>query len=383
MNIQLFRPHYEVEDCLNEIRTSLQTGWTGYGPKSIQFEKEWCEFTGLPHAHFLNSNTSGLHLALRILKQSERWSEKSEIITTPLTFVATNQTILYENLTPVFADIDSYLCLDPSSVKRLINCNTRALIFVGIGGNFGQFDEIVDICRNNGIILILDAAHMAGSRFNGRHAGFGADVTVFSFQSVKNLPTADSGMICFSNQELDKYARKLSWMGIDKTTFERANSDKPYNNNYRVEEIGFKYHGNDIMASIALVQLQNLNSGNAERRRIAADYSEQLTDVEGIKVIQSAPSCQSSQHLFQIRVKNRDSLISFLNKKGISTGIHYHNNLDYSIFSSFEKHADATHSREICREILSLPLFLGMSSSQVIEICDQVKNWRKCFHSPQ
>src|SRR6185437_4682532 len=120
--------------------------------------------------------------------------------------------ILYSQLKPVFADIDDYLCLDPKSVEQRITNKTKALIFVGMGGNTGQYNEIVKLCHKHDIKIILDAAHMAGTRFHGKHVGADADAdaTVFSFQAVKNLPTADSGMICFKNAEDDERVRKLT-----------------------------------------------------------------------------------------------------------------------------------------------------------------------------
>src|SRR5258705_12760123 len=119
--------------------------------------------------------------------------------TTPLTVVSTNHGILYENLKLVVADVDDSLCLDPASVEARITQKPRAVMFVGIGGNIGRYPAIVELCRKRNLIVILDAAHMAGTRIGARHAGYDADCTVFSYQAVKNLPTSDAGMICFQD----------------------------------------------------------------------------------------------------------------------------------------------------------------------------------------
>ena len=198
--IQLFVPTYHVEECLDAIRECLEIGWTGLGFKTVHFEDEWVKYTGLPHAHFLNSNTSGLHLALKLFKEERKWADGDEVITTPITFVSSNHVILHENLLPVFADIDSTLCLDPLSIEQNITERTRAVIYVGMGGNPGRLEEVMAICKKYGLILVLDAAHMSGSKINGNHAGQGIDCVVYSFQAVKNLPTADAGMICFNVQ---------------------------------------------------------------------------------------------------------------------------------------------------------------------------------------
>ena len=156
--IQLFVPTFRVDECLAQVRECLEKGWTGLGFKTNEFEQAWKAYTNLPHAHFLNSATSGLHLAVRILKERYRWQDGDEIISTPLTFVSSNHAIMYETLRPVFADVDESLCLDPVSVAARITPRTRAVLFVGLGGNAGQLDAIVRLCRERGLKLILDAA---------------------------------------------------------------------------------------------------------------------------------------------------------------------------------------------------------------------------------
>jgi dTDP-4-amino-4,6-dideoxygalactose transaminase len=257
--INLFVPTFRIEECLAEIRECLEKGWTGLGFKTVQFENAWKEYTDLPHAHFVSSATAGLHLAVRLLKEQFSWQDGDEVITTPLTFVSTNHVILYENLRPVFADVDEYLCLDPASVEERITPRTRAVVFVGIGGNSGRLPDIVQLCRKHGLKLILDAAHMTGTYLGGRHVGGEADVAVFSFQAVKNLPTADSGMVCFADSHLDADVRQWTWLGINKDTYARTVEQGAYKWYYDVEHVGFKAHSNSIMAALGLVSLSTWN----------------------------------------------------------------------------------------------------------------------------
>ena len=119
--IQLFVPTFRIDETLEQIRECLEKGWTGLGFKTVEFEEAWKQYTGLPHAHYLNSATAGLHLAVRLLKEKYSWQDGDEIITTPLTFVSTNHAILYERLAPVFADVDETLCLDPASIRQRIS----------------------------------------------------------------------------------------------------------------------------------------------------------------------------------------------------------------------------------------------------------------------
>lgn len=370
MAVQLFVPHFRVDECLEAIRECLEKGWTGLGFKTNQFEEAWKAYTGLPHAHFLSSNTVGLHLAFELLKTKHGWADGDEVITTPLTFVSSNHAILYSNLTPVFADVDDSLCLDPASIEARITDKTRAVIFVGIGGNVGQYARVLKLCRERGIKIILDAAHMSGSRYEGKHVGHDADVTVFSFQAVKNLPTADSGMICFQDAEDDARVRKLSWLGINKDTYARTASQGAYKWMYDVEEVGFKYHGNSIMAAIGLVQLKYLDNDNSYRRQLARWYEELLSGHEKVHLVTITPGCDSSRHLFQIRVKNRDELMLALNEHEVYPGVHYRDNTEYRMYESGKGQCPKAHAAS--NEILSLPMHMGVSRKDVELIAELV-----------
>jgi len=363
MTIQVFVPKFRVDECLAEIRECLEKGWTGLGFKTVAFEKAWSDYSGLGFSHFLNSATSGLHLAVYMLRTKHGWAEGDEVITTPLTFVSTNHAILYERLTPVFADVDQYLCLDPDDIERKIGPRTRAVIFVGLGGNTGQYERVVDLCRRRGLALILDAAHMAGTRLNGRHVGAESDCAVFSFQAVKNLPTADSGMICWQDADEDERARKLAWLGINKDTYARTSSQGNYKWMYDVEEVGFKYHGNSVMAALGLVSLKYLDEDNAVRRELAALYEERLAGTNAVQSVRVAPGCQSARHFFQVRVQNREEVMSALNDASVFHGVHYRDNTEYRMYASAA--GACPNSAAASREVISLPLHLGMSKTDV------------------
>ncbi|MET0267647.1 MAG: DegT/DnrJ/EryC1/StrS family aminotransferase [Duganella sp.] len=371
MGIHLFTPNFRVDECLEGIRECLEKGWTGLGFKTLEIEKAWCDYTGLPYAHFLNSNTSGLHLALHMFKTEKGWDDGDEVISTPLTFVSTNHTILQSGLTPVFADVDDSLCIDPDDLLAKIGPRTRAVMFVGLGGNTGRYQDVLRICRERGLILILDAAHMAGTRSGGKHVGWDADCTVFSFQAVKNLPTADSGMICFQDAARDERARQLCWLGINKDTYSRSMSLGAYKWMYEVEELGFKYHGNSIMAAMALVSLRYLDRDNAYRRQLATWYEQQLSGVPDIGLIPMTRGCESSRHLFQVRVAQRDQVLMALNEYEIYPGVHYRDNTAYKLY----RHAanQCPNAARASDEVLSLPMHMNVSEQDVRFIADKLK----------
>lgn len=370
--VQLFVPTFHIDECLAEIRECLEKGWTGLGFKTVAFEAAWKEYTGLPHAHFLNSATVGLHLAVEVFKRKHGWADGDEIITTPLTFVSDSHTILYANMKPVFADVDASLCLDPADVAKKITSKTRAVMFVGMGGNPGQYMTVLKLCRERGLAMILDAAHMAGTKLGAdqRHVGFDADATVFSYQAVKNLPTADAGMICFHDAADDELARKLTWLGINKDTYARTAAQGNYKWKYDVEFVGYKYHGNSIMAAIALVQLKYLDEDNNRRRAIAQRYRNGFAAHAFIRTIPPAADCLSATHLFQIRVKNRDELMAQLNDDGIFPGVHYRDNTLYRMFAYGDGTCPA--ARLASDEIISLPLHLRMTDADVDRVVQAV-----------
>src|SRR5579859_3376764 len=365
--IQLFSPMFRVEEALAEIRDCLEKGWTGLGYKTIEFEQAWKGYSGLPHAHFVNSGTAGPHLGLKLLKEDGGWSEGDEVITTPLTFVSTNHVILYERLKPVFADVDEYLCLDPASVEARISARTRAVCFVGLGGSIGRYREVLDLCRAHGLALILDAAHMTGTWIGSSHAGSDADVAVFSCHSVKNLPTADAGFVCFARQDLDREARKWSWLGIDRDTYSRTHGAGPYRWRYNVEHVGFKYHGNSVMAALGLVGLRYLDQDNAQRREIARWYDEELAGTQ-VTLVAQPEAFLSSRHLYQVLVEHRDEVMVEMNRRSVFPGVHYADNTSYAMYRDAE--GNCPRARWASERLISLPMHLRLDRSDVRRVAE-------------
>jgi len=236
-------------------------------------------------------------------------------------------------------------------------------MFVGVGGNTGRLPQIAELCAQKGLRLILDAAHMSGTRLNDRHVGAEADVSVFSFHAVKNLPTGDAGMICFKESELDQLVRKWTWLGINKDTYTRTYSGGPYKWKYDVEHVGYKYHGNSIMAAMALVGLKHLDADNAYRRQISTWYDELLTECPAIGRIPVNPHCESARHLYQVLVSNRDEMILALNAQEIYPGVHYLNNTQYRMFNCAS--GTCPRAEEASNRLLSLPIHLRLTRTDV------------------
>ena len=374
MAIQVLKPKFHVEECLAAVRECLESGWTGIGFKTVQFEEAWKKYTGHKYACYLNSNTAGLHLAVRILKMNGGWNDGDEVITTPITFVSTNHAIMYENLQPVFADVDEYLCLDPVDVEKKITEKTRAVMFVGFGGRVGQLDRILEICKKHDLRLILDAAHMSGTRVNGVCPGTwdGVDVAVYSYQAVKNLATGDSGCICWAEEGPAKLTKVLAWCGIDRDTYERSDKNA-YAWKYEVDHIGYKYNGNAVMAAIALAELPYLDEENERRREIVKMYDEGFRSNPKITVIPAPHAGECAYHLYELAVPDREDLLTKLSGIGINCGVHYRDNTEYSVYAFGQGTCPKAH--EISRHLITMPLHLWLSDEDVKAIIDGVNRY--------
>ncbi len=374
MSIQVLKPKFHIEECLDAIRECLEKGWTGMGFKTVEFEEAWKRYTGHEHAYFLNSNTVGLHLAVKILKLQNGWHDGDEIISTPITFVSTNHAVLYERMHVVFADVDDYLCLDPADVERKITDKTKAVIFVGYGGRVGQLERVIEICKKHKLKLILDAAHMSGTRAEGIFPGTwdGVDVTVYSYQAVKNLPTGDSGMICWKDEDADRITRQMAWLGINKDTYKRANTGT-YTWKYDVDYIGYKYNGNAIMAAIALVQLKYLDEENARRREIVKRYNAAFESIPEITIIKAPYHEECSYHIYELAVPDRDAFMEHLASREIYCGVHYRDNTEYGMYRYAMGTCPKAH--KLSQHLVTLPLHMWMSDADVQAVIDGVRSY--------
>lgn len=376
MAIQVLKPKFHIDECLDAVKECLEKGWTGMGFKTVEFEEAWKKYTGHKNAYYLNSNTVGLHLAVKILKMNNGWNDGDEIISTPITFVSTNLALLYENMTPVFADVDDYLCMDPNDVEKKITPKTKAVIFVGYGGRVGQLEEIIKICKKHNLKLILDAAHMSGTRINGVFPGTlpGVDVAVYSFQAVKNLATGDSGMICWADEDSAKLTRVLAWCGINKDTYARSNKGT-YAWKYDVDYVGYKYNGNAIMAAIALTQLKYLDEENARRREIVEMYNEGFKNNKKIKIVPANYADECSYHLYELIVPDREALLNYLSQYEINCGVHYRDNTEYKIFEFGQGTCPRAH--EVSQHLITMPLHMWLSNDDVKLIIEKVNEFVK------
>jgi dTDP-4-amino-4,6-dideoxygalactose transaminase len=372
-SIQLFRPTYRVDECMEAIRGVLESGWTGTGPKCAEFESQWKKHIGCRNALFVSSATAALHIAVRLLDLPEG----SKVATTPLTFVSTNAAILYEKLTPVFCDCGSDLSLKADSVIDAIEKDrVRAVIWVHYGGSVSEeFYKLMDyVSMHPEVKVIEDCAHASGAwYFHEKNRGFVGSRTdtyaCFSFHSVKCLPIFDGGILCVPDDKHAERARRLSWLGIDKSTYARTegSGNELYKWSYDVPELGWKYNGNDIAASIGLVQLEVLNFDNAMREKNKKWYEEFLGRENFMM-----HSCGSSHHLIVLLVNDREKVMSALKANGIAPGVHYLPNYRFPVFAGFD-HSRCVEVEKLSEKILSLPNHVAMERQTIDRICKIIK----------
>jgi dTDP-4-amino-4,6-dideoxygalactose transaminase len=372
--IQLFRPKYRVEEIIEEIKDTLNSGWTGDGPKCQMLQSQLEEFLGAKQGsvRYLNSATSALHLAIKALNLPKG----SKIGTTPITFVSTNAAILYEGHIPTFIDIDpKTLTIDSEKVlKAALNGEIDALLWVHYSGSVSEdFLIICEKLKEWGIPVIEDCAHAMGSFYpktNMRVGSHPDNISCFSFQAVKNLPTADSGAIVVPDLSVFENVNRLSWLGIDKSTYSRTSSDL-YKWKYSVPEIGWKYNPNDIMACIALVQLKYVDQDNAYRRQIHDWYQEGF---QKTKIRMISHNHGSSHHLIEVVVPDREKAIQKMKESGFATGVHYLPNYEFDAFSEFYQKGSCPESEEISKNILTLPIHLEITKKHIEKICRIIAN---------
>lgn len=376
--IPLFKPSMSNEEVV-AVKKVLFSGWLGLGPKTQEFEEKFAAYMGVKYAIGLNSGTAALHLALKVLNLGPQ----DEVITTALTFVSTNHAILYNGAKPVFADIcEDTMCLDPVDINKKLSKRTKVILPVHYGGHPADLNEILDTVKRKKIYLIEDAAHACGSRYRGRLIGSFGDLTCFSFHAVKNLSVGEGGMITTNNKKFAERLRRLRWMGINKTTWDRSKNKKAYNWEYRVDELGFKEHLDDIHSAIGLVQLKKLERLNLRRRKIVNFYNKALNKIEWINTPVDRPYVKSSHHLYVIKVPSqiRGSLIEHLAKKGISAGVHYFPNHLYKVYKPYYTPLPVTES--VYKRIITLPLYPDLNQTQLERIINAIYDFdRKLVNS--
>ena len=298
----------------------------------------------------------------------------TRVLTTALTFVSTNHVLLWENLVPVFCDVNPRTgCLDSGSIKEALAMydNVGAIMVVHLGGYPADMQEINDIAKNSGISVIEDCAHALGSTYKNEMLSAGENMCAWSFQAVKNMPLGDGGAISFPDASLTERAHAMRWMGIDKSTIARTSGG--YKWEYDIPSMGYKYYMNDITAAIGCVQLRHLEKDNLRRKQIAEIYRQQLQ--------QHCPEYrddrESSYHFYPLFFSNRNEVYQHLVDNGIYPGMHYRMNTRYSMYKQCETSDGLTNSYLYESTAITLPIHTLLKDDDIERVCNVIKQVAK------
>lgn len=374
--IPLARPSLGEEEERAVIE-SFRTGWLTSGPKIGAFEKAFCEETGAAHAVAVTSCTAALHLSLVDIGVQPG----DEVITSPITWASTGNTILNMHAKPVFADIDpETLNISPAAIEAKLSERTKAIMPVHLAGQPADLDAIHAIAARHGIPVVEDAAHALGAAWGERPIGTVSPYTCFSMYAIKNITTMEGGMVTLADPERAAHLRFLASNGMSTTAWERYGRSAvaaPA----EVVEPGYKYLLGNVAAAMGLEQLKKFARFKAARRRLANIYQHALEDVEEITRPVSRPGLDHAWHLYIIRLRldllnrTRDEIAHDLRRENIGTGIHFfglHLHRYYREQLGMQP-GDFPEATKASHDILSLPLFPDMTDRQVHETVTALK----------
>ena len=363
--IRMFCPHLP-ESVISKFAETWSSGWIGQGPKVDEFEKEFSKKFGLKYVVSLNSATSGLRLAYAMAGVMPG----DEVITTPYTMVATNTAILEQFAKPVFADVQYETAnIDPRDIEHRITEKTKAIVCVHWGGYPCDLDELHKIASDHGLPVIEDAAHALGAKYRGKPIGSISDFTVFSFQAIKHITTCDGGMLSVTSKENYEEASRRRWFGIDRAG--RKPSILGHDPTYDIREVGYKYHMNDIAATIGLEQLKYFDFIFQRRAHIAEIYREELEGVPGITLLENKNDRVHANWLFALHVERRRKFAEVMRSRGIAVEVHNWRNDKYTIFGGLRK--DLPNTEKVDETLICIPLHPKLSDEEVDYIVRSIK----------
>lgn len=360
--------------AIDEVVSCLESGWITTGPRVAKFTEALQEYLGAPYVLPLTSATAGLHLALLALDLQPG----DEVITTPLTFAATLNTIILAGAKPVLVDIDlRTLNMDLNLLEDAITSKTRAILPVHFAGLPIDLDVLYAIADRHGLRVIEDAAHAIGTEYKGKKIGSFGDTQVFSFHPNKNMTTGEGGCVATHDKELADRVGLLRFHGIDREAWNRFG--KTGSQHYEIVLPGFKYNMMDIQAALGLHQLAELDGFIARRTELALRYQEVLADWPQWSLPQEPDyEHKHAWHLYtplineSVTNMSRDEFMQAMKDKNIGTGLHYRAVHLYPYYrDTFGLNmGDYPNAESAGERIVSLPLFPGMSDAEQDRVLD-------------
>lgn len=368
------------EEDIEAVVKVLRSDWLTTGPKVAEFEEAFASYVGAKHAVAVSSGTAALHAAAFACGLGRG----DEVITTPLTFAATANCVLYQQADPVFADVRSdTLNLDPKQVRAKVTHRTKALIPVDYTGQPADMDEMAAIAEQHGLIVVEDAAHSPGAKYKGRRVGTLATMTVFSMHPVKHITTGEGGVVTTDDSNLAKQLRLFRNHGLNSDAHERQEKGVWF---YEMVALGYNYRLTDLQCALGLSQLNRVSTWLERRRAIAARYREAFRLMPEIELPAVRSDCEPAWHLFVILLNveklrvGRAEVFRALRAENIGVNVHYvpvpwhpyYRNLGYE--PGNWPVAEGAYER-----MLSLPIFPTMNDADVNDVIEAVQKVKDAY----
>jgi UDP-4-amino-4,6-dideoxy-N-acetyl-beta-L-altrosamine transaminase len=362
------------DDDISEVVKVLKSEWITQGEESGKFENALCNYTGAKYGVVVNSGTSALDIAIQSLKIPEG----SEVISTPFTFAASNNAILYNHLTPVFADIQKDTRnIDPESVRKKISPYTRAIMCVDYAGHPCDLDELHELANEHNLYFIEDACHALGAKYHGKKVGNIADLTIFSYHPTKAITTGEGGAVMTNDPILASSMLVLRNHGIQKLYTE--NGEPTWRSD--MYALGRNYRMTDFQAALGSSQIKKLDSFIQRRNEIAKIYLKELTDVPFIDLPTTRENVLHAWHIFTILLKgvNRDEFYRYMYKSGINTQVHYIPTYRFGYYQWLYQYfyGDFPVTEDIFNNIITIPLYPAMSDNDIFTVISAIKHFQR------
>lgn len=363
------------EEDIQSVVNVLKGDFLTTGPSIEQFEREIAAYTGAKYAVAFSSGTAALHGACF----AAGISEGDEVITTPLTFAASANCVLYQGGKPVFVDIDPKTYnINPSQIKDKITDKTKAIIPVHFTGQPANLEDILRIAKEKNIVVIEDAAHALGAKYKNTNIGSISDMTMFSFHPVKHITTGEGGIITTNHEKYYEKLLQFRSHGITRSKHSLSEFHGPWY--YEMHFLGFNYRLTDIQASLGISQLKKIDSFINTRKQIAKFYTSELGGLEELTLPYQLSHVDSSWHLYIIKLQlskliaSRKEIFEALQKENIGVNVHYLPVYFHPYYQSLGYEKGTCPIAENCyEEFITLPLFAGMSKQDSMDVVNAVK----------
>lgn len=369
------RPCFD-ESEIQAVTDVLRSGWWTKGKVTVAFEEAFAHLVGAKYALALNSCTAALHLAMVV----HGFGPGDEILTTPMTFCSTVNTILSCGATPVFVDVDPETGLiDPDALEAAVTPRTKGIVPVHYAGLVCDMDRINALAEKHGLAVIEDAAHALTARYKGHTVGSFGNATCFSFYVTKNIATGEGGMLTSDDKDFIDRARVLSLHGMSRDAWNRYGSKGSWQ--YAVEEPGYKYNITDIASALGMAQLEKLDAMQSRRREYAALYDELLADCPAVSRVRPGAAVDSCEHLYVLKLDlqrltiDRAAFIEELTALKIGTSVHF---IPLHLQPLYQrvlgtKRGDYPNCESFFDRIISLPLYPSMTREDVCYVAQAVR----------